>query len=180
MSFGSEGRMPVGVDGRMSPPPLLTAHTDTNPSGRLSVANSTNEVFIDDDPSEDWTRTTAEKDSWAHRERRRSSMWQKIDSYPSSKPLESSPPRSRSRRGSILSLFKHGKDQDGRDVLHSDGPEEYIARNGAAAVVEVERPPSADDKAIPSHRRGSILSMWTWGKDKSGRDVIHSGFEDDE
>jgi hypothetical protein len=184
-SFGSaEGRIPVGVDGRKSLRPSLTLPLTSiltqTPAGRLSLANSTNEVFIDDDPSEDWTRTTAEKDSWAHRERRRSSMWQKIDSYPSTKPLEpGSPSRFRDRRGSILSLFRHGKDKDGRDVLHSDEPDEYTQDNATAAAA-IERPPSVEDKPMRGDRRGSILSMWTWGKDKSGRDVIHSGFEDDE
>ena len=147
------------------------------------MANSTNEVFIDDDPTEDWTRTTAEKDSWAHRERRRSSVWHKIDSYPSTKPPESSSPtRSRSeRRGSILSLFKHGKDKNGRDVLHSGDADDWSRENAAAAAAaaaaQVETP--QPDKEMPRDRRGSILSMWTWGKDKAGRDVIHSGFESD-
>lgn len=144
------------------------------------MANSTNEVFIDDDPSEDWTRTTAEKDSWAHRERRRSSMWHKIESYPSTKPAEiSDPSRPRDRRGSILSLFKHGKDKDGRDVLHSGDADDWHSNKAATATAssgEIERP-SKDE--IPRDRRGSILSMWTWGKDKSGRDVIHSGHDDD-
>lgn len=148
------------------------------------MANSTNEVFIDDDPTEDWTRTTAEKDSWAHRERRRSSVWHKIDSYPSTKPPELSPSRSRSgnRRGSILSLFKHGKDKDGRDVLNSGDAEDWNRESAAAAAAataaaEAESPQL--DKTMPRDRRGSILSMWTWGKDKAGRDVIHSGFESD-
>jgi len=77
------GPLGVGVDGR-----------------RLSVSDATNEVFIDDDPTEDWTRTTSEKDSWAHRERRRSSMWHKIESYPSTKPTvapSTSPRRSGER-----------------------------------------------------------------------------------
>jgi uncharacterized membrane protein len=146
----------------------------TQPPGRLSLADSTNEVFLDDDPSEDWTRTTAEKDSWAHRERRRSSVWQKIDSYPSLRPVEVSPSQSRERHGSVLSLFHHGKDKNGRDVLHSgDGdPEEWSAGSGAERA-EIERPPS--NKPAPRERHGSILSIWTWGKDKFGRDVIHSG-----
>lgn len=138
---------------------------------------------MDDDPAEDWSRTTAEKDSWAHRERRRSSMWQKIDSYPAIKPLEG-PSRSpvRERRGSILSLFQHGKDKKGRDVLHSGegNPEEWDREPVAAAI---ERTPSVEngkDMGMPRERRGSILSMWTWGKDKSGRDVIHSGFDEAE
>jgi len=150
-------REPYGVDGR-----------------RLSVADATNEVFIDDDPSEDWTRTTAEKDSWAHRERRRSSIWQKIDSYPSSKPAEpSSPDR---RRGSILSLFKHGKDKKGRDVLHSGDTDEWSTEVAEQRKVQEEEEEEAkQDRGV---RRGSILSMWTWGKDKEGRDVIHSGIDE--
>jgi hypothetical protein len=65
-----------GVDGRMflpSSPPNSTLLTQ--PLGRHSLANFTTEVFLDDDPSEDWTRTMAEKDSLVHSERRRSSVW---------------------------------------------------------------------------------------------------------
>lgn len=135
---------------------------------------------MDDDPTEDWTRTTAEKDSWAYRERRRSSMWQKIDSYPSTKPPEGpSRSRERERRGSVLSLFQHGKDKNGRDVLHSGDPPEGWDREPPMSPA-IERSPSVEDvKFRPHHRgrRGSILSMFTWGKDKTGSDVIHSGFD---
>lgn len=161
---------PCGIDRRAflpSSPPDSTLLTHS--LGSPSVAS---ESLIDDDPSEDWTRTTAEKDSWAHRERRRSSMWQKIDCYPSSKPAQSS--NSGPRHGSILSLFTHGKDKDGRDVLHSGNgdPEERSAENDAH--LEPHVPSEAPDRT----RRGSILSMWTPGKDKEGRDVIHSGYND--
>lgn len=161
----------------LTPAPQPNPRVLTQPAGRLSIPESTNEVFLDDDPSEDWTRTTAEKDSWAHRERRRSSVWTKIDSYPSSRPAEeASPSRSRERRGSVLSLFQHSKDKNGRDVLHSgDGdPEDWSAGSGAeqAEQAELERTPS---NKTPRERHGSILSIWTWGKDKFGKDVIHSG-----
>jgi len=165
---GGPGPLGVGVDGR-----------------RLSISDATNEVFIDDDPTEDWTRTTSEKDSWAHRERRRSSMWHKIESYPSTKPAvapSTSPRRSgeRTRRGSILSLFKHGKDKDGRDVLHSGEADDWHNSSATAVVAApAEDEPSSPKDVMPRDRRGSILSMWTWGKDKDGRDVIHSGYDDD-
>jgi len=145
---------------------------------RLSLANFTNEPFLDEDPTEDWTRTTPEKESWAHRERRRSSVWHSIDPYPCIKVGESSPPQAspsrpshsppRSRRGSILSLFTHAKDKNDRDVLYSgDGhPEDW-------SEAEVERVPA--NRRSPRERRGSILSEFKWGKDKEGRDVIHSG-----
>jgi hypothetical protein len=142
-----------GIDRRaflpLSPPnSTLLTHSLGSPS----VAS---EALIDDDPSEDWTRTTAEKDSWAHRERRRSSVWQKLDCYPSSKPAQSS--QSGPRYGSILSLFTHGKDKDGRDVLHSGNgdSEERSAENDAHLE------PHMSSKAPDWTRRGSILSMWT-------------------
>lgn len=95
-------------------------------------------------------------------------MWQEIDSYPSIKPSEPSP--TRSRRGSILSLFTHGKDKNGRDVLYSGGgdPEDWNHESGA----DRDHP---SKKRPPRVRLGSILGMFTWGKDKQGRDVIHSG-----
>jgi hypothetical protein len=167
-----------GVDGRMFlPMPNATLSTDIL-LGRLSLANFTNEPFLDDDPAEDWTRTTPEKDSWAHRERRRSSAWHSIDPYPSIKvrepsPPQASPPRSshsppRSRHGSILSLFTPAKDKNDRDVLFSgDGlPEDWTEAG-------MDRVPS--NRRSPQERRGSILSEFKWGKDKEGRDVIHSG-----
>jgi hypothetical protein len=181
------GPLGVGVDGRTLLPIIFYLKipiANNTLSGRLSVSDATNEVFIDDDPTEDWTRTTSEKDSWAHRERRRSSMWHKIESYPSTKPTvapSTSPRRSgeRTRRGSILSLFKHGKDKDGRDVLHSGDADDWHNSSAAAAVATAVQDEPSSPKDMPRDRRGSILSMWTWGKDKDGRDVIHSGYDDD-
>lgn len=76
---------PFTVDGRIlrTFPVEKQAPSNETVTGRLSLANSTN-----GDPSENWTRTTAEKDSWVYRERRRSSIWTNIDLYPSSKPDE--------------------------------------------------------------------------------------------
>jgi hypothetical protein len=138
--------------------------------GRLSLPDFTNEVFLDDDPSEDWTRTTAEKDSWAYRERRRSSLWQKIDSYPSIKSAE--PSQFRSRRGSILSLFTHGKDKDGHDVLYSgDGdPEDWDGKRSIHCD-EPQKNKAPYATQLPA-RPGSVLSPWVRGKDNQGRNVI--------
>jgi hypothetical protein len=127
-------------------------------------------VFLDDDPSEDWTLTTAEKDSWAHRERRRLSVWQKIDCYPSINSAQPSP--SHSRRSSILSLFTHGKDKDGHDVMYSgDGdPEDW----GGESRVNRDQPQTNKSPCatpLPA-RPGSILSPWVRGKDNQGRNVI--------
>jgi hypothetical protein len=163
-----------GVDGRtfslLSDRPI--ANTANNILGRLSLPNSTNEVFLDDDPSEDWTLTTAEKDSWAYRERRRSSLWQKIDSYPSINSGEPSPSRSRSRRGSILSLFTHGKDKDGHDVMYSgDGDPEDWGGESSIHGDQPQKNKSPYATPLPA-RPGSALSPWVRGKDNQGRNVI--------
>lgn len=159
------------LSGRMTP---CVPHSNrmllTNSLGRLSIPDSTNEVFLDDDPSEDWTRTTAEKDSWAHQERRRSSMWQKIDNYPALYSPESSSP-SRSRRGSILGLFTHGKDKDGNDVLHSgDGdPEDWNGKHR----IDGDQPSvteSPNQAPAPVQPEG-IPMPWIRGKDNQGRAV---------
>lgn len=160
-----------GIDGRTTTTTLyLNGILLTESLGRLSLPNSTNEVFLDDDPSEDWTRTTAEKDSWAYRERRRSSMWQKIDSYPSLYSSESSP--SRSRRGSILSIFTHGKDKDGNDVLNSGDGDLEGWNNGS--LVDASQPSSKEspNKAPTFVRPEGMPMPWIRGKDNQGRDVV--------
>lgn len=155
---------PCGIDRRAflpSSPPSSTLLTHS--IGPPAVSS---EALIDNKTSEDWTRTTAEKDSWAHRERRRSSVWQKLDS--SSKPAE--PLKSSPRQGSILSLFVPGKDKDGRDVLHpgnGDSPEQ-------STETDAHLEPPLSSKVSDRTRCGSILSMWTQGKDEEGRDIIHS------
>jgi len=184
------------------------ASTSTGPTGSPKITFS--EPFDDrrstsSDASDgeghyqDWTRTTAEKDSWANRERRRSSIFSKVDNYPaatynssiphsttnvmpSSPTLAKAPSPTSDRRGSILSLWTHGKDENGRGVLHS-GDGNVEAWDGEVVVVEEEelkRTVSAESagkkrrnsKVQPQERRGSILSMWSQAKDKDGNWVI--------
>jgi hypothetical protein len=140
--------------------------------GRLSLPNFTNEPFLDDDPTEDWTRTTAEEDSWAHRERRRSSMRLKMDSYPSLYSADNSPSRSRSRRGSILSLFTHGKDKYGHDAIFSGegNPEDWhVQRRSECDAVKTQNLPINEPSLV---REGAILTPWIRGKDSQGRKIV--------
>src|SRR6187402_916974 len=86
---------------------ILQIKIDVNKNpGRLSTASSrsTGSRAIEDEHYQDWSTVTAEKDSWANRERRRSSLFHKIDSYPGP---------------STLSLWSGGKDKKGKDVLYS-------------------------------------------------------------
>jgi len=65
-------------------------------------------------------------------------------------------------------MFTYSKDKKDHDVLYSgDGhPDDW-------SEAEETRLPA--NKRLPRERRGSILSEFTWGKDKEGRDVINSG-----
>jgi len=132
----------------------------------------------DPDHKQDWTITTDEKDSWANRERRRSSVWNKISDI-STSPTKSVP-SDRDRRGSILSLWKGGKDKDGKDILHHndeiDDDEAIASDNGE----ELTKTTSQDKRLSASltERRGSILSMWKPGKDEHGRDSINHDDEE--
>lgn len=79
------------------------------------------------------------------------------------------------RRGSILSIWKAGKDSKGRSVLHQDGGskddrEEVIAKKDASP--EMLSPKLSPRERRMSDRRGSILSIWSNGKDENGRDVM--------
>ncbi|CZR62811.1 uncharacterized protein PAC_12708 [Phialocephala subalpina] len=144
--------------------------------------------------AQDWTQTTDPKDSWANRERRRSSVWSKIDdvdvtSYNAKRLSATGAPR----RGSILSVWSAGKDKKGRDVLAhddhegSDEDESAIARedsekaesiNGDPALLaDMQRRERRGTGGSGSDRRGSILSLWSQGKDEKGRPIM---FHDDE
>jgi hypothetical protein len=87
----------------------------------------------------------------------------------------------RRRRGSILSLWKTGKDREGRPLVHS-GDEDGVDGLETAVSADGGSPPSSprvfDDRR--SERRGSVLSMWKKGTDQEGRSIIHCGEEHDE
>jgi len=143
-----------------------------NPRNRRLSNQSSQSAAIgsesDDEHYQDWTITTDEKNSWANRERRRSSLWSKHDSYPSTvKAITSSSPPGE-RHGSILSLWSHGKDKKGKDVLHSGDPvHEWSGQDDSGTPIR--------KKSRGMDRRGSILSVFEKGKDAKGRDVIVSG-----
>jgi len=114
---------------------------------------------------------THDEDTWAARERRRSSIWSKVDGYPagshmmrprttsgSSSAGESSGSGTRYKVGSILSLF-HGDEEVIKD---DDGVHRRSCKDMGKKVRE---------------RKGSILSLFRMGKDERGRNVIHSGDE---
>lgn len=141
---------------------------------RLSTSSGRRSINSEDEHEQDWTITTAEKDSWANRERRRSSVWNKIDSYPTIKP-SSSP--TQERHGSILSLFQHGKNKHGKDVLHSGENVEHWGgddlKREDALIVPTQKKGRSGSKV--QERKGSVLSMWAKGKDENGRDVLLQG-----
>ncbi|TVY22084.1 hypothetical protein LHYA1_G009219 [Lachnellula hyalina] len=157
----------------MSHPQTNSITFDVNTLNRYDTNKSTtsrgsNEVDPEDE-KHDWTQTTDEKDSWASRERRRSSVWNGLDAPGvSKKRTESSTSSSAGtdRRGSILSLWSSGKDKDGKDVLHHD--DVVVVEDDLAPVPAEKSPASRRDT-----RRGSILSMWKPGKDDKGRSIIH-------
>jgi hypothetical protein len=148
---------------------VSTSSTDN--SGGSSQAH---EVF-----EQDWTTTTADKDTWAARERRRSNIFNgHTETYPSivqAKPsspsspsfLETSP---RERRGSILSLWVAGKDKDGQAVLHSDDHGDWVEE-----VKEADKLKDVSETKEEAYRKGSILSLWKKGKDENGKNIILSG-----
>lgn len=130
--------------------------------------------------------TTDPKDSWANRERRRSSVWSKVDdvdvtSYNAKRLSATGAPR----RGSILSVWSAGKDKKGRDVLAHDDHEGSDEDESAIAREESEKAESVngDPDLLKmmnrerrgtggSDRRGSILSLWSQGKDEKGRPIM--------
>lgn len=137
---------------------------------RLSTVGSTGMPAIDEEREhkQDWTVTTDEKDSWAVRERRRSSIWSKIEMVPSTSP------KSGARRGSILSMWQGGKDKDGKDiVIHDD----HDSDEEEGSVGSPSSPTFDQEKRV-RERRPSILSMWKPGKDEHGRDAIHHDDEE--
>lgn len=97
-------------------------------------------------------------------------MWNKHDSYPATaKAITSSSPPA-DRQGSILSLWTHGKDKEGKDALHSGDP---VHEWGGEDLDRTISKGSTSSRGMD--RRGSILSVFEKGKDDNGRDVILSG-----
>ncbi|KAH8590789.1 hypothetical protein B0O99DRAFT_598815 [Bisporella sp. PMI_857] len=170
----------ITIEEPISPPRVVFKEPNLA-KRRGSVASSrsnASSTAIDDDHYEDWTTTTAEKDTWANRERRRSSIFAKIDDIQPVQAFKPSSPTSSGgleplargeRRGSILSLWTSGKDKDGRHVLHSDG--EHVHKWD----VEKKREERGSKGSMERERHGSILSLFTNSKDEKGRSIISSG-----
>jgi hypothetical protein len=99
-------------------------------------------------------------------------------SRPDDRRLSMSSQNSDKRRGSILSLWKTGKDKDGNDHIHSG----HEGEDWGDAVSTTSATPPASPRLTDDRgdRRGSILSIWKQGKDRDGNIVIHSGEEHDQ
>lgn len=168
-------------------PPSASHVPSKTPSSTTSTASDPDSVPYDPGHAQNWTTTTAPADSWAVRERRRASMWAKAEM-----PLLSPPKKAGGapRRGSVLSVWKGGKDKDGRDILvHDEGEssgseeeeeeEDQVEPLGGKGA-ERRRKMSVSSRGSGGGgkggrhgvRRGSILSLWSGGKDASGRDVM--------
>ncbi|KAN0089198.1 hypothetical protein V8E51_019458 [Hyaloscypha variabilis] len=147
-----------------------------------SSSTSLSQIEEDREHKQDWTIVTDEKDSWANRERRRSSVWAKLELVPAptvhSAAATTSPTNKKGsfgsqgapRRGSILSMWQGGKDKNGKDILvhddHSEGEDEDVV---------VGSPKSEEGEkvgVVERERRGSILSIWKKGKDEHGNAVM--------
>jgi len=158
---------------------------------RPSTAISSGSGISEEDPYEDWTKTTHEKDSWANRERRRSNKFSKIDSDMAMQQYERS--RSGRRASSALGIFSEGIDKNGNPIIKSDDhhedfdlPVEVTKEKdnrrllSPSISIAFNRP---DDRRLSmssqnsDKRRGSILSLWKTGKDKEGKEMVHSGHE---
>jgi hypothetical protein len=143
-------------------------------------------IFDPNDPEDrlhkqDWNKTTADKDTWAHQERRKMHGWSNTD-VATYKHMTG-------RRGSVFSMWAPGKDKDGNDILaHNDDMDRVDGRSESGRS-EGARSDAATNTLSPgspkqnnrrgsnlSDRRGSILSMWKGGKDAQGNHIM----DDDE
>ncbi|KAE8454469.1 hypothetical protein EG329_000092 [Mollisiaceae sp. DMI_Dod_QoI] len=151
----------------------------------------TGEPDVDHDEkvhAQDWTVTTDPKDSWANRERRRSTVWAKVDDVD---VTANNPKRASAsgapRRGSILSIWSTGKDKHGRDALVHDDHEASDGEDESAIARDMDEKAESESgdpdllkmlnrekrgSGAGSDRRGSILSLWSQGKDENGRAVM--------
>jgi hypothetical protein len=152
-------------------PTRLRIATDAdNCAGRVPTNGSLSAIEEDREHKQDWTIVTDEKDSWANRERRRSSVWGKLELVPSStspKQKAFTTAGGAPRRGSILSMWQGGKDKNGKDILahdDHDGSED----EGSESVGF----PREEEVVKERERRGSILSIWKKGKDEHGNHTI--------
>lgn len=189
ISFAEDVKSPTIVtpmDSEERQRKMSNSSDENNRLRRLSTNSSIPEdaIYDPNDPSDrghkqDWSKVTADKDTWAHQERRRMSGWSNTD-VANYKHMEG-------RRGSVLSMWAPGKDKDGNDVLyHNDDKdksgsaiddnrsESGRSQNGNSLMPG--SPKGSNSRRASSNqgseRRGSILSLWKGGKDKHGNDVM--------
>ncbi|KAG0650245.1 hypothetical protein D0Z07_2926 [Hyphodiscus hymeniophilus] len=157
---------------------------------RLSTAATNSTSSVDEENTyEDWSKTTHEKDSWAHRERRRSNKFSTMDSDMAIQAHERS--RSGRRASTALGIFSQGVDSNGNAIILSDDHHEEFElpletdKDGKklltpSMAIAFSRP---DERRLSmgsqnsEKRRGSILSLWKTGKDSQGNDHVHAGHE---
>lgn len=112
-----------------------------------------------DDFAQDWKTTTHERDSWATRERRRSTAFGNISNsafmgtHHEAKHGRSGS-SSQARKGSILSMWSDSNDEEPDDLL--------------------VRVSSRKSEGSERERRGSVLSLFYRKKDEQGKDIINS------
>jgi len=155
-----------------------------------AISSGSGSVLSEEDPYEDWTKTTSEKDSWATRERRRSNKFAKIDSDMALQQYERS--RSGRRASSALGIFSEGVDSNGNPIIKSDDHHEdfelpvevdkevnkkFLSPSISIAFSRPDERRLSMSSENSDKRRGSILSLWKTGKDKAGNDQVHSGHE---
>ncbi|KAJ8068020.1 hypothetical protein OCU04_003597 [Sclerotinia nivalis] len=114
-----------------------------------------------DDYEQDWKTVTHERDSWATRERRRSTPFANLSnaafmgSHHEAKHGRSGS-STQTRKGSILSVWS--------DPNGDEEPDDLLVRVSSRKSEDTPR----------DGRRGSVLSLFSRKKDENGRDIIHS------
>ena len=138
--------------------------------GRVPTNGSLGAIDEDREHKQDWSIVTDEKDSWANRERRRNSVFGKAELIPASTSPKS-PAAAGPRRGSILSMWAGGKDRNGKHILrHNDDHSDEEEESSVGSPTETMN--NGQKVTEERERRGSILSMWTKGKDKRGNSIV--------
>jgi len=119
--------------------PKISFHEPSEPRrfSQNSQGSAAIEEDDDEDHAQDWSVQVPDEETWAVKERRRSSVWNKVTpGYPTVKPKSPTGSfSSEEKRGSILSIWSHGKDAKGNDVLHSGENVEHWDGN----AVEIKR-----------------------------------------
>lgn len=168
-------------------------------SSRSAHSGEDPEADSDEEHPQDWTIKTDEKDSWANRERRRSSIWSKTDHNTPFAAVDH-----QGRRGSVLSIWSTGKDKNGRPILkhndekYKDGGDdvEYAISDGLpspsgsrkGSIAPAPNSPglypnsrrSTNERKLSkgTERRPSILGMWSSGKDEHGNVIMQHDDEE--